>query len=245
MCAEHGRRWNWNITTPDSIIGGKHGGDMTDTNQNCENQEMQNSELDAKNYSFFAMLDRMQYIHRWGLMRNNQQENIKEHTMDVVVISHALALIRNHFFLDGSTPVDETKTVLTALFHDATEIITGDLPTPIKYRNNEIKRVYKEIEEQAAESLLSLLPENMREWYRPLLTPNLKEDKQAVILVKAADKICAYIKCIVEESVGNKEFLNAKSTILADIKEMDLPEVQYFMTHFAPAYGQTLDQNSK
>ena len=216
---------------------------MIDTNRKDDEPVVRDSE--SESFSFFAMLDRMQYIHRWGLMRNHQQENIKEHTMDVVVISHALALIRNHFFLDRYSPVDETKTVLTALFHDATEIITGDLPTPIKYRNNEIKRVYKDIEGQAAESLLSLLPENMREWYRPLLTPDMEEDKDAVALVKAADKICAYIKCIVEESVGNREFIYAKQTILTDIEKLNLPEVEYFMTHFTAAYGQTLDQNSK
>ena len=218
---------------------------VTDINQNHEKQDTHEFEQDKENFSFFAMLDRMQYIHRWGLMRNHQQENIKEHTMDVVVISHALAMIRNQFFLDGRSPVDEAKTVLTALFHDATEIITGDLPTPIKYRNNEIKRVYKEIEGQAAESLLALLPENMQQWYRPLLTPDLQKDADVISLVKAADKICAYIKCIIEESVGNQEFIYAKKTIRVDIEKIDLPEVAYFMAHFTDAYGQTLDQNSK
>ena len=219
---------------------------MSDINNHVPNTDDFGFAPDKADYSFFAMLDRMQYIHRWGLMRNYQQENIKEHSMDVVVISHALVLIRNHFFLNDCAPVDVTKTILTALFHDATEIITGDLPTPIKYRNSEIKRVYKDIEGQAVESLLSLLPEEMRSWYRPLLSPDMenKDDQEAAIIVKAADKICAYIKCIVEECAGNKEFIHAKKTILADINNMRLPEVAYFMTHFASAYGQTLDQNS-
>jgi 5'-deoxynucleotidase len=198
-------------------------------------------------YSFYAMLDRMQYINRWGLMRNNRTENIKEHSMDVAIIAHALAVIHNGICLEGREKVDPLRVMGLAIFHDATEIITGDLPTPIKYHNPDMTRAYKEIEGQATETLLSHLPENMRADYRSLMSPDRSEPVQdsEYHLVKAADRICAYIKCVSEEHSGNREFASAKNGILDSISALPDPEVAYFMEHFSKAYGMTLDQISE
>jgi len=198
-------------------------------------------------FSFYAMLDRMQYINRWGLMRNNRTENIKEHSMDVALVSHALAAIRNCICLEGRQKVDPLYVMGLAIFHDASEIITGDLPTPIKYRNPEITQAYKQVEGQATDTLLSLLPVSMRDEYRSLFCPDLSDPikKEAYHLVKAADRICAYIKCISEENSGNREFSSAKQGILSSIEKIDNPEVVYFMEHFIRAYGLTLDQISE
>jgi 5'-deoxynucleotidase len=198
-------------------------------------------------YPFFAMLDRMQYINRWGLMRNNRTENIKEHSMDVAMVAHALATIRNTVFRNQSPETDTLLVIGIALFHDASEIVTGDLPTPIKYRNPEIMTAYKRLEDQAAEQLIHLLPEEMRAEYRRLFCPDLSNPAEAEAnrLVKAADRICAYIKCVSEEKSGNTEFVSAKQSILESIKKLGLPEADYFMEHFIPAYGMTLDQISE
>jgi len=201
----------------------------------------------SNKYSFFAMIDRMQYINRWGLMRNNRTENIKEHSLDVAMVAHALATIRNTIVPEGRAIIDPLLVMGIALFHDATEIITGDLPTPIKYHNPEIMNAYKIVEEQAAETLLSLLPEEMRGEYRRLFCPDPSDEmeRDSRALAKAADRICALIKCISEEKSGNREFLSAKQTILESIDAIKLPEVIYFMNHFIPSYGMTLDQISE
>lgn len=198
-------------------------------------------------YSFFAMIDRMQYINRWGLMRNNRTENIKEHSLDVAMVAHALATIRNTIVPGGRSNVDPLLVMGIALFHDASEIITGDLPTPIKYHNPEIMNAYKIVEAQASETLLNLLPAEMRGEYRRLFCPDLSSEaeRDAHVLVKAADRICAFIKCISEENSGNREFLSAKQTILETINAIGLPEAKYFMNHFIPSYGMTLDQISE
>jgi len=197
--------------------------------------------------SFYAMLDRMQYINRWGLMRNNRTENLKEHCMDVAVVAHALAAIRNNICLNGRQKVDPMYVMGVGLLHDASEIITGDMPTPVKYFNSEITQAYKKIEGEATETLLSLLPGQLRAEYRGLLCPDPSDpaEREAHRLVKAADRICAYIKCITEESSGNHEFSSAKASICESIGKLDFPEVAYFMEHFIPAYGMTLDQISK
>ena len=195
-------------------------------------------------YGFYAMLDRMQYIIRWGMMRNSRKENIKEQSFDVAVIAHALCLIHNR--LDPSTPVDEYKVMAYAIYHDCTEIITGDLPTPIKYHNREITKAYKEVEQEAAESLVSLLPEDegLRDEYLELLAPSMDTPEKEFMhrLVKAADKIAAYIKCVREESSGSVEFKAAKESTAKAISNMSLPEADYFMEHYAPPYGYTLDK---
>jgi len=194
-------------------------------------------------YGFFAMLDRMQYINRWGLMRNNRVENIKEHSFDVAVIAHALAVIHNNEFPEPMK-VDEFKVLAYALYHDCTEIITGDLPTPIKYRNETIKQAYKEVEHEAAERLASLLPKMMQDEYMGLLDPAYEGEEEQLMkkLVKAADRIAAYIKCMTEEASGNTEFTSARKTILETIDNIRLPEVDYFMEKFVPSYGFTLDE---
>ena len=199
-------------------------------------------------YGFFAMIDRMQYIGRWALMRNSRTENIKEHSFDVAVIAHCLTVLHNKFEKDneGAILPDPYKVQAYALYHDCTEILTGDLPTPIKYRNKEITKAYKEVESEAAASLVELLPEDeaMRAEYMDLLAPEIttEEDKLIHKLVKAADKIAAYIKCLREESTGNGEFSAAKVSTGKIIRDMNMPEVDYFMDHFVPSYGYTLDK---
>ena len=201
---------------------------------------------DNTNYGFYAMLDRMQYIARWGLMRNSRTENIKEHSFDVAVIAQSLAImyIRNNKDREGFISIDPYKVAALGLYHDCTEILTGDLPTPIKYRNKEITRAYKEVESEAAVSLVNLLPEEMREEYLPLLDPPYEGEEGLIMkkMVKAADKIAAYIKCLREESTGNKEFSSAKETLREAIEASELPEAEEFMEMFIPAFGFNLDQ---
>ena len=196
-------------------------------------------------YNFYAMLDRMQYIQRWGLMRNTRQENLKEHSFDVAVIAHSLALVHNRIL--GKDPVDPLLTMAEALYHDCTEIITGDMPTPIKYKNDELKTAYKEVEAQAAHNILGLLPEAVKEDYRELLLPDLSDEKRAEVhrLVKAADRLSAYLKCLMEEKAGNDEFRSAKETIEKSIHALKCEEAEYFLLHFVPPYGMTLDEISK
>ena len=191
-----------------------------------------------KEYNFYALAARMKYINRWGLMRNTEKENVKEHSLDVAIIAHALAVINNTIF--GGT-VDAGRTALMAIYHDMSEIITGDMPTPVKYNNSGIISAYKEIEAEANRRLLDRLPEKMRGAYEDIFFPG-EEDEYIKKLVKAADKISAYIKCIEEESAGNKEFTQAKSATEKAIEKFDLPEVKYFMETFIPAYYLTLDE---
>lgn len=191
-----------------------------------------------KEYNFYALAARMKYINRWGLMRNTEKENVKEHSLDVAIIAHALAVINNTVF--GGN-VDAGRTALMAIYHDMSEIITGDMPTPVKYNNSGIISAYKEIEEEANRRLLDRLPEKMRPAYEDIFFPN-ETDEYIKKLVKAADKISAYIKCIEEESAGNKEFSQAKAATAAIIEKIDLPEVKYFMETFIPAYYLTLDE---
>ena len=203
---------------------------------------------DKEEYGFFAMLDRMQYIGRWALMRNSRTENIKEHSFDVAVIAHCLTLLHNKFEQgkEGAILPDPYKVQAYALYHDCTEILTGDLPTPIKYLNKEITKAYKEVEYEAAASLVELLPddEEMRKEYLELLAPEISTEEDELIhrLVKAADKIAAYVKCLREESTGNGEFSAAKEATGKTIREMNMPEVDYFMANFVPSYGYTLDK---
>ncbi|SCW35885.1 5'-deoxynucleotidase [Ruminococcaceae bacterium YRB3002] len=195
-----------------------------------------------ENYGFFAMLDRMQYIARWGLMRNSRTENIKEHSFDVAVIAQCLALMYNRNHKDST--IDPYQAAAYGLYHDCTEILTGDLPTPIKYRNKEITKAYKEVESEAAETLVSLLPEDLRTEYLDLLDPQYLGDngKEMKKIVKAADKIAAYIKCIRERSSGSMEFSSAQETLREAIEKMELPEADEFMERFVPPFGYTLDQ---
>ena len=187
---------------------------------------------------FFAYLARMKFIQRWGLMRNVRQENIQEHSLQTAMIAHNLALVKNKWF--GGN-VDPLKVLVLAVYHEASEVITGDLPTPIKYFNPEIKKAYKDIEKIANYRLLSMLPNELKKDYEPILIPG-EEDEEHWQIVKAADKICAYLKCIEELKAGNREFEKAKNTIYKDLINLNRPEVQYFMEIFLPSFYLTLDE---
>ena len=191
--------------------------------------------------NFFAMVNRMKLIDRWALMRNSQKENIAEHSHSVAVIAHALALIGNRKF---GKSYDPDRVCLLALYHDTTEVITGDMPTPVKYYNDDIKNVYKDIERIAGERLIHMLPEEFHEDYMPLFN-KCEEDKELWVLVKAADKISALIKCIEECRMGNLEFTKAREAQEALIDEIDLPEVKYFRDVFMDSYYLTLDEHTK
>ncbi len=187
---------------------------------------------------FFALVSRLKYIDRWALMHNTRKENLSEHSLEVSMLAHGLAVIGNAYF---GKNLDVQRAALLALYHDATEIITGDMPTPVKYRNTRIKDTYKEIEYEAADTLLSMLPEKMRDSYEWIFKKQ-EEDAYLWKLVKAADKLSAYLKCVEEEQAGNREFISAKQTTLDSLKRMDLPEAEFFLTHFADAYGKNLDE---
>lgn len=192
-------------------------------------------------YNFFAMVNRMKMIDRWALMQNTSKENIAEHSHSVAVIAHALALIGNKKF---SKNYDENRVALLALYHDTTEVITGDMPTPVKYYNDDIKNVYKEIEDIAGKRLLDMLPEEFKEDYEPFFT-HKEEDADLWKLVKAADKISALIKCIEENRMGNKEFEIALKSQEKKIAEIELEEAKYFSEYFLKAYYLTLDEHTK
>lgn len=193
------------------------------------------------NYNFFAMVNRMKYIDRWALMPNANKENIAEHSHSVAVIAHALALIGNREFGKNYNP---ERAALLALYHDTTEVITGDMPTPVKYYNDEIKSVYKDIEKTAGDRLLKMLPDDYKHDYVPLFHKS-DEDKQLWKLVKAADKISALVKCIEENRMGNREFDIALKSQEQKIADIDMPEVKFFSEHFLKAYYLTLDEHTK
>ncbi len=188
------------------------------------------------NYNFFAFLGRMKYINRWGLMRNSYVENIQEHSLQVAMIAHGLAVIRNKYF--GGN-IDAKKVAAAAMYHDASEIITGDLPTPIKYYNNEIIASYKDIEKKANRKILSFLPLEMREEYEELF---FVKDEYEEKIIKAADKLGAYIKCVEETNAGNGEFATAKNAVKKWLDGCDMPEVAYFMGNFMEGFSLTLDE---
>ncbi len=197
--------------------------------------------MKLKKKNFFAMIARMKYINRWGLMRNTIKENIAEHSLDVAFIAHGLAVISNIYF-DGH--IDAERVAVLAMFHDATEIITGDMPTPIKYFAPEIKNAYKNVESVAAKQLISGLPKEMRYTYEDILTAN-PEEKKLWTFVKAADKLSAYIKCIEEMRMGNTDFEQAKISTFDAVKAMNMPEVDYFLDNFMDSYSLTIDEVTK
>ncbi len=186
---------------------------------------------------FYALMSRMRYITRWGLMRNTFSENIQEHSHQVAVLAHALALIRREILhLPGPDP---DKCAVAALYHDASEILTGDLPTPIKYHDAQIKQAYKQVEKVAGNRLLCMLPEVLRPYYEPLV---LETDAEVLPIVKAADKLSAYIKCIEEQKAGNTEFDSAAGQSMAALKNLALPELDWFMENCLESFRLNLDQ---
>ena len=194
-----------------------------------------------QNSNFFAMLSRMKYVHRWGLMRNTIPESLSDHTMDVVIIAHALAVIGNLYY---EKDLDENRTALLAAFHDAPEILTGDMPTPVKYYDPEVKHAYARVEEAARNKMLRALPDKMQEHYAEILGESSQEDQVLHTYVKAADKISALIKCIEEERMGNSDFVMAKESTLKIIRDLNMPEADYFMEKFMPGYYLTLDEQT-
>ena len=187
-------------------------------------------------FNFFAYISRMKYIARWSLMRNSFSENIQEHSHAVAVLAHALGVIRRDVL---GLPCDPNACATAALYHDASEIITGDLPTPIKYYSPAIREAYRQVEEEAATQLLNMLPEELRPSYEPLLR---EEDKEIKRIVKAADKLSAYIKCVEELRGGNNEFRDAGRESLEALKDMGMPEVDWFLQRFGSSFGLTLDE---
>ena len=185
---------------------------------------------------FFALISRMKNISRWSLMRNTFPDNVQEHSHTVAVLAHALAVIRRDVY---SGDIDPNAVAVAALYHDAPEILTGDLPTPVKYHNPDIMNAYKQVEHAASEKLISLLPEEMKAAFRDALMP---QDEEILRLVKGADKLSAYIKCTEELRAGNNEFRLAANQIHTALVEMKLPEVDYFLLNFMPAFEVTLDE---
>lgn len=189
---------------------------------------------------FFAYLYRLRYIERWSLMRNIMRENVAEHSFHVAVLTHALCTIANEVF-GQQLPTD--RIVSMALFHDVTEVITGDIPTPVKHHNKDILSNFREIEELAAERLSSMIPDELRNVYKPLISGKRELDAYRRY-VKAADLLDAYLKCTSELSAGNREFSVAKRQIEAQLSQLNMPEVGYFLEHFAPSFEMTLDEMS-
>ena len=189
-------------------------------------------------FHFFAYVAKLKYILRWGLKRNVENENVKEHSFDVAVIAHALALIRNRYF-DGD--IDANQLAVVALYHDASEVLTGDLPGPIKYFNPSIAEAYKDVEKAAKAKLLTMLPEEMQADYAPYIDDStMTRDLKRI--VKAADVLSAYIKCIQEVESNNHEFQVARQRVEGMLAEYDLPEVNFFLEKFLPSYRLTLDE---
>lgn len=185
---------------------------------------------------FFALLSRMRYIGRWGLMRSSIPENVQEHTCETAVYAHALGIIRRDVL---GKPCDAERLAVLALYHDASEILTGDLPTPIKYHDRKIRSAYKAVEAAATEKLVNMLPRELRGAYEPVLDP---KDQELLTLVKAADKLSALVKCIEERKAGNREFASAEAQTRASLENMALPEVDWFMDRCLEAFEKNLDE---
>ena len=188
--------------------------------------------------NFFAMISRLKYIDRWALMRNTHRENLSEHCMETAAVAHALAVLGNRRF---SKSYNAERAALLGLYHDAPESLTGDMPTPVKYYNDEIRNAYAAVEKNACETLVKMLPEDMRDDFTPFFFES-EDDAELWKLVKAADKICALTKCIEEQKAGNSEFSKAALTIRTSIEELDVPEAKEFVKEFLKGYEITLDE---
>lgn len=190
--------------------------------------------------NFYAMISRMKFINRWGLMRNTITENIAEHSFETAVIAHGLAVIGNTCF---GKNIDADKIAVMAMFHDTAEIITGDMPTPVKYFEPGIEEAYKKVEGAAVNKLLTSLPDELRECYKKIYDEN-ENNKELYRYVKAADKISALIKCIEEKNMGNTDFISAQESTLNAVKNMNMEEAEYFIANFLPPYSNTLDEQA-
>ena len=189
-------------------------------------------------YGFFAMMARLKWIDRWALMRNSSDENLASHSLDVAMLAHALCVIGNERL---GKNLNSDRAAVIGMYHDVSEILTGDMPTPVKYFNREIRSAYRDVERDANTRLLALLPQDLRAQYERVLEPD-GEYSREMQLVKAADKLSAYIKCIEERKAGNREFERAEKATLASIQEMNLEEVRIFLEEFLPSYEKTLDE---
>ena len=194
-----------------------------------------------ENNHFFAMLSRMKYINRWGLMRNTRNENLCEHSLEVAYVAHALGIINNEIF---GGDINAERLAVLGMYHDVTEIITGDMPTPVKYYSPVIRNAYSEVEHVAKDEMLSGLPQIMRKHYDRVLLET-DEEEELWKYVKGADKMSALIKCIEEQQMGNQDFADAAESIELTLRNMHIPEVDYFMEEFLPAYRLTLDKSGK
>ena len=188
-------------------------------------------------YHFFAYISRLKYIKRWNLMRNTREENVQEHSHNVAAIAHALCLIANNIY---GKDISEKDALAYAVYHEAGEVITGDLPTPIKYFNDDITKSYKKIEKYAENTLTDMLPEELRGDLERYIKGDVPEEVRKI--VKAADRLAAYIKCVEEKSSGNREFDKAAVRTLKAINDMNMPEAEYFIENFLPSYEMTLDE---
>ena len=191
-------------------------------------------------HHFFAYINRMKFIQRWGLMRNTMPENDMEHALQAAMIAHAIAVMGNVRYNRG---YNAERIMALAMYHDASEVITGDLPTPIKHHNPAIKTEYSKLEDIAAQKLISMLPPDLREYYTPLIAHD--ESTEEWRIVKAADRICAYIKCLEERKSGNQEFESARKSVKKFLDQIDLDEVQDFMMECIPGFAMTLDEISE
>lgn len=191
------------------------------------------------NHSFFALMGRMKYITRWALMRNTHPENLADHSHETAVIAHALALIGNRKL---GKHYNAERAALLGLYHDAPEILTGDMPTPVKYHDAEMKNAYRRVEEKAQDTLIDKLPDYLQDDFREILQGAGEADAALHTLVRAADKLCALIKCIEEEKAGNTEFVQAGRSTRRILEELHCPEAEIFVREFLPAYSMTLDE---
>lgn len=189
--------------------------------------------------NFFAFASRIKYMHRWALMRNTTYETLSQHSYEVATLAHALAVLGNRRL---GKNYDASRAALLGLYHDVPEIITGDMPTPVKYHSGEMRAAFAAVEQYASERLLSMLPDDLRPDYEPLLSENTQEEADLHILVKAADKLSAYIKCIEERKAGNSEFSDAERATKKALEKMQCPEAEFFMAEFLPAYSLPLDK---
>lgn len=197
--------------------------------------------MERENGNFYAYLSRMKYISRWGLMRNTVTENIQEHSLQTAILAHALAILHNKLRAEGEPELNPERACLYAVFHDANEIITGDLPTPIKYFNPVIQANYHKIEDFSKDKLLSMLPAELQPEYQGIFFYETC-DPSYYPVVKAADRLSAYIKCEEEVKAGNGEFTKARESVMESLRAMRLPELDYFIEHFLPAFSLTLDE---